>query len=137
MADFFKAHIKTASNEGGYTDNPDDNGNWTGGKKGIGQLIGTNYGISAPVLKGYLKREPTVADMKSISQDAVHAIYKRGYWNTMRGDEILNQQEAESIYDACVNMGCGQAIKLAQHALGIEATGKMDDTTLNALNNKA
>ena len=32
MASFEIAYNLTAKNEGGYTDNPDDNGNWTGGK---------------------------------------------------------------------------------------------------------
>jgi len=33
--------------EGGYQDDPNDPGNWTGGKKGVGENKGTNWGISA------------------------------------------------------------------------------------------
>lgn len=134
MADFEIAHKITVKNEGGYTDNPDDNGNWTGGKKGVGVLVGTNYGISAPVLKEYLGRTPTVSDMKNMSTETADKIYKKRYWTIIRGDELTRQNVANSIYDSAVNMGCSQAIKLAQRAAGLPETGKMNNETLKALN---
>ena len=33
--------------EGGFTNDPNDRGNWTSGKIGVGELKGTKYGISA------------------------------------------------------------------------------------------
>ena len=33
--------------EGGFTDNPNDPGSWTGGAPHNGELIGTKYGIAA------------------------------------------------------------------------------------------
>lgn len=144
MADFHTAHKITAKNEGGYTGNPDDNGNWTGGKKGAGKLIGTNWGISAPVLvetigrldSSKLGRIPTVEDMKNLSRETAEAIYKLRYWDKIKGDQIISQAVANSIYDSAVNMGVGTAIKLAQRAAGIAETGVMDTATLNKLNNK-
>ena len=79
MAKFIKAHEFVERAEGGYTDNPNDNGNWTGGKKGSGDLIGTNFGISAPVLKAYLGRTPSVADMKNLKKSTAEKIYKKNY----------------------------------------------------------
>jgi lysozyme family protein len=134
MADFEIAYKLTAINEGGYTDNADDNGNWTGAKKGVGVLVGTNHGISAPVLQKHLGRTPTVADMKNILIDTVKAIYKKNYWNVIRGDEMTRQNVANSVYDSAVNMGCGRAIKLAQKAAGLPETGKMNNQTIKALN---
>jgi len=33
--------------EGGYSDDRNDPGNWTGGKVGVGELLGTKYGVAA------------------------------------------------------------------------------------------
>ena len=33
--------------EGGFTVNPRDRGNWTGGEIGVGKFNGTNFGLSA------------------------------------------------------------------------------------------
>ena len=136
MAQFDPAHKLTSLNEGGYTDDANDSGNWTGGKIGVGLLVGTNHGISAPVLSDYLKRPVTVADMKNLTADTAKAIYIKNYWNKIRGFEINDQNAANSIYDSAVNMGVGTAIKLAQRSLGIKETGVMDVLTLNTLNNK-
>lgn len=136
MAKFDIAYKLTSVNEGGYTNNHDDSGNWTGGKVGVGNLIGTNFGISAPVLCEFLRKTATIEDMKIISELTVMTIYRKSYWNVVHGDEIVSQDEANSIYDSAVNMGCGQAVKLAQASLGITETGKMDMSTLNKLNNK-
>ncbi|MEJ7611348.1 MAG: glycosyl hydrolase 108 family protein [Ferruginibacter sp.] len=139
MAEFKIAHKRTSAFEGGYTNHPNDAGNWTGGKVGVGLLIGTNKGISAPVLKYYLRRNPTVEEMKNISDETVEIIYRRNYWNQMRGDEIKDQETANSIYDMCVNSGPARGIQLWQAALGMpvkEQSGKMDAITLAKTNNQ-
>lgn len=135
MAKFLLSHVKTAINEGGYTDNSDDAGNWTGGKKGKGKLIGTMYGISAPVLSRHLGREATLEDMKNLDQKVAHEIYERDYWKKIKGDQIKDQAAADSLYDSAVNMGPATAIKLAQIALKVPFTGIMDEATLKAINN--
>lgn len=135
MADFNLAYKKTARSEGGYTDNSSDNGNWTGGIVGSGYLIGTKYGISAPRLMEYLGRVPTVAEMKNLQPSTAKAIMKIDYWDVVRGDEIKDQASAEQIFDAAINSGPSQSVKLAQRTLGLSETGHMDTATLNALNN--
>lgn len=136
MASFNTAQDLTAKNEGGYTNNPDDNGNWTGGKKGIGSLVGTNWGISAPVLKEYLHREIEERDMRGLTHDVARKIYKKNYWDLIKGDEINSQALANSIYDSAVNLGPGSAIKQLQLSMKLKDTGIMDVITLNKLNNK-
>lgn len=136
MANFLIAYNNTAKNEGGYTNNPKDRGNWTGGAVNSGVLIGTNYGISAPVLMRFLKRTPTVDEMKNLPISTAQQIYKAEYWNPFRGDEVLIQEVANSIYDSAVNMGVGTSIKLTQRSLKLPETGKMNDATLTVLNNK-
>ena len=54
MAEFIPIHNFVIKEEGGYQDMPSDTGNYVDGV-----LVGTNYGISAPVLKSYLGRTPS------------------------------------------------------------------------------
>jgi lysozyme family protein len=134
MADFLIAHNRTVKFEGGYQCDPDDNGNWTGAHKNIGRLVGTKYGITARELAAYLRREPTVDDMKNLQPEVARMIYAKNYWAQIRGSEINSQDEANAIYDSAVNMGVGTAIILAQRALGLHETGTMDNITLQKLN---
>jgi lysozyme family protein len=136
MANFEIADKRTRTFEGGYTGDKDDNGNWTGGLKGKGKLVGTNHGISAPVLMKYLKKIPSVQEMKTLTKIKACAIYKVNYWDTIRGDEITNQDIANDIYDMGVNAGVETSIILAKRARKIEENTRMDDAFLNILNQK-
>lgn len=42
-----RAYAVVLGYEGGFTQDPRDPGNWTGGRIGHGQLRGTQHGISA------------------------------------------------------------------------------------------
>lgn len=135
MADFKIAYERTAKFEGGYQCDPDDNGNWAGGHKGIGELIGTNYGITAPELAAYLGRKITVSDMRNMSREIAAIIFKKNYWDPLRGDEITSQDIANELFDSAVNMGAGTAIMLAKRAQGLPVNTNMNDDLLNKLNN--
>lgn len=135
MANFNITIKKIASFEGGYQCYPDDNGNWTGGKKGKGVLIGTNRGITAPELAKHLNRTPSVLDMKNLSHDTAVGIYKKNYWDTIRGDEINSQELADQVCDMAVNAGVVAAIKLACRITGVKEKTKMTNDILNKLNN--
>ena len=64
MADFDKAFDIIVGVEGGFSLDPNDPGNWTGGKRGVGELKGTRWGISAksyPHLDiNFMKDAPTL-----------------------------------------------------------------------------
>lgn len=134
MANFTIADKLTRISEGGYSDHREDNGNWTGGKIGNGVLIGTRYGISAPVLMAYLVRVPKVSEMKNLSEEIASKIYNKNYWKVIRGDEITNQDIANNIYDMAVTSGPGTAIILAKRARNHPENTRMDDEFLNLLN---
>lgn len=133
-SDFSEAESRTAVFEAGYQNDASDNGNWTGGKRGKGALVGTNYGISASLLASYLGHRPSTGEMKNLSQQTAKEVYKKLYWSEIKGDEIKNQETANQIYDCAVNMGTGTAVMLTQRSLGLPETKKMDDATLAALN---
>lgn len=136
-ADFNPAQNLVKQAEGGYSNDPRDPGNYTGGKVGVGALIGTNWGISAPVLAAELKRlggaVPTAAIMKNLSYDNAVGIYKRNYWAPIKGDAIKDQRLANAIYDTAVNMGVGRAQQYVNDSLN---TTKYDVAKINAANPK-
>lgn len=137
MADFETAYKRTAKFEGGYQCDPDDNGNWTGGKKYVGVLTGTNFGITAPDLMSHLGRIPSRNDMRNIPIEMVEEIYKKDYWNPINGDKIVNQDIANELYDSAVNMGVGTAILLMHRTNGLPNSTSMTDGLLDKINNIA
>jgi lysozyme family protein len=102
MADFNAAIVKTLAREGGsrFTDDPDDRGG------------ATKYGIS--------QRSYPTLDIRNLTEQQARDIYKRDYWDRVRGDEIQSELIAENIFDTAVNMGVRTASRLAQIALSIK-----------------
>lgn len=112
--------------EGGYTTLRSDPGNWTGGKVGVGQLKGTKYGIAA---NSYPK-----LDIKNLTLLEAKLIYKRDYWDKVRGDE-LPQELAFHVFDMAVNSGISRGIKLLQKTVGVVQDGSIGAKTLAAVKN--
>ena len=100
MADFKKSQQIVGINEGGYQIDPRDTGNYY-----KGQLIGTNWGISAPVLATFLGRVPSKADMKNLKRTTAEQILKQNFWLKNHLDSLKNQSVATLIYDGVVNHG--------------------------------
>lgn len=124
------------THEGGYQRNPADPGNWTGGKVGLGSLIGTSHGISAPVLMRYLDRLPTVQDMENLPQATAEGIYEAQYWPGIKGDS-LPLPLAMVTLDAEVMSGMGdahheRAAGWLQEALGTVPDGFIGPATIAA-----
>lgn len=148
MADFTKAYNRTGINEGLWSNVIGDAGGETW--KGIARNLHPNW--EAWTLIDFIKsglifpEKPTKKDIDKLNKAllaneklelSVRKFYKNEFWDKTRGDEILIQLIAESIYDSSVNMGYKQAIKLAQRSAALKESGIMDDITLNKLNNKA
>lgn len=94
---------------GGWTINPNDPGNWTGGRKGVGQLKGTKYGIAANTYPHL--------DIKNLTMAQADAIYIRDYWPKAWGDEWPEGFD-QITYDATVNSGPGRGPLWTCRALG-------------------
>ncbi len=117
MANFNEAIVKTLAREGGakYTDDPNDPGG------------ATKYGISQ-------RAYPNI-DIKNLTEQQAREIYKRDYWDRIRGDEIEDQLIAENIFDTAVNMGVRTASRLAQLAADIDIVdGIIGSKSLEKLN---
>jgi lysozyme family protein len=127
---FKEAFRRTLGHEGGYSDDPDDNGNWTGGKKGVGELKGTKFGISAASY-------PAI-DIKALTIEQASALYYRDFWRPLGLDEIPNLDIACEIFDTAVNTGTGTAVRIAQRSVkflgeDIAVDGKPGSDTIKAL----
>lgn len=104
MASFSSAiQEKILELEGGYQNNSMDTGNYNSRN----QLIGTNFGISAPILEAWLGRVPSVSDMKSLSKSEAMRIYKKLFWDRNRFDDFSNQALASIVFDATIQHGPG------------------------------
>ena len=120
---FDQAFEKLLGHEGGYTDNPKDPGNWTGGKVSVGQLKGTKFGIAANTYPDL--------DIKNLTVEQAKAIYRRDFWDRVRADE-LPPRIRYAMFDATVNSGPGQAVRWLQRAVNVADDGKLGPITLRA-----
>lgn len=101
--------------EGGYSNDPQDPGNWTGGKTNVGQLRGTKFGISAAAW-------PDV-DIVNLTIDQAQLIYHGHYWSPIHGDSLPSML-ALIVFDAAVNNGVARAVQWLQMALGGQEQGQ-------------
>ena len=120
-ASFEKAQGLVKLAEAGYSDDRGDNGNFIdvmGGRR----FIGTNHGISAPILANYfksqgIKRLLTKEDMMNLSYETALKIYKADYWDAQHLGELSDQNVANVIYDGCVNQGSDAMRSIVRDAL--------------------
>lgn len=110
--------------EGGYSNDPDDPGNWTGGRKGSGKLKGTKYGIAANTYPNL--------DIKNITWDQAKAIYKRDFWDKVNGD-ILPGAVQYSALDGAINSGISRSVRWLQGAARVADDGIWGPVTLRAV----
>lgn len=83
----------------------------------------TKYGISQ-------RAYPNV-DIRALTYDDAAAIYRRDYWNAIRGDALPPGLDL-IVLDCAVNMGQGTAIKLLQEAAQVTIDGVLGEKTLAA-----
>lgn len=130
MANFDIAYNIVIGHEGGYQDNPNDiNGNYNS----LGQLVGSNFGISAPVYESFLSYPPSKSDMQNMSIQTAKSIYRTRFWDDIKGDLINNQQVANIFFDGRVNHG-RTGVKIMQRILGVTDDGVVGPVTLKAIN---
>lgn len=109
--------------EKGFTGDPRDSGNWTGGKVGSGHLRGTKYGISAASY-------PTL-DIASLTVEQAINIYRRDFWDKLRLDELQPGVRFD-LFDMAVNSGLTGAAKILQRAVGVVDDGVIGPKTIAA-----
>lgn len=134
MTAFDKAFEHTLGFEGGYTKDPSDKGNWTGGQIGQGELKGTKFGISAMAYPSF--------DIENLTVDQAKEVYRRDYWNPLGLDRVEDTRLSMKLFDMGVNMGLTRTIKILQAALNyllasdkeVAEDGKLGPATLVSIN---
>jgi lysozyme family protein len=112
MANFEKAVKWVLDNEGGLNENPHDLGGIT--NKGISlrflKLCGLKYDFDR---NGIVDER----EIRLLTDDQAIMIYQQEFWCQRNYEGIREDQLATYIFDAVVNMGPTQAIKLLQRAI--------------------
>lgn len=119
MTRFDKCLAITLKHEGGWSDHPSDPGGAT--MKGV--TIGTYAQF-----KG---RRVTKAELRAISDADLRAIYRRNYWNKVRGDDLPPGLDLVA-FDAAVNSGPARGSRWLQGALSVAQDGKVGPVTIQA-----
>ena len=113
--------------EGGFVNDPLDVGG------------ATNKGITIGTFTEYKRRKglkaPTVQDLKNISNEDWHEVFKGLYWDRWKADEIKNQAVANILVDWVWASG-SHGIKRPQRLLGVTVDGVVGSKTIAELNAK-
>ena len=122
FANFERAQHLVKTVEAGYSSDRNDTGNWINVPGGGQRFIGTNHGISAPVLAQYFKdkginRLISKQDMMDLKYETALEIYKKDYWNAAGLSNFKSQSIANVLYDECVNQGVGAALSDAKKSM--------------------
>ena len=102
--------------EGGYVNHPDD----PGGE--------TNLGVTKRVYEEW----GGTKDMKDLTVEDVAPIYKKNYWDGVKGDELPSGLDL-CVFDFGVNAGTGRAAKYLQNMVGATADGAIGPATLRTV----
>ena len=122
MQDNYDKCIETIlHHEGGYVNHPDD----PGGE--------TNLGVTKKVYLNWCEDQRiTAKSMTDLLVEDVAPIYKKNYWDRVKGDQLPNGLDL-CVFDFGVNAGTGRAAKYLQTMIGTVADGGIGPNTLKKL----
>lgn len=107
--------------EGGFVNDPNDAGG------------ATMKGVTLATYRKFYGADKTVDDLKRITDEEWYHIFRTGYWDRFRGDDILDQAVANICVDWLYNSGIA-AIKRVQKIVSVEDDGMVGDVTIAAIN---
>ena len=116
QANYDKCLETILHHEGGYVNHPKD----PGGE--------TNLGVT----KRVYQEHGGTKDMKDLLVEDVAPIYKKGYWDKMKCDDIPSGLDL-CLFDFGVNAGPGRAAKFLQQMIGTTVDGGIGPNTLAKL----
>lgn len=118
-ATFDRAFDLVIAHEGGYVNHPQDPGG------------ATNLGVTQATLSAWLGRAATISDVKALTRAKVKPIYRKQYWDAIRGDDLPAGLDY-AVFDYAVNSGSGRAARDLQRCLRVAADGSVGVMTLRA-----
>lgn len=106
--------------EGGYANHPKDPGGMT------------NLGVTARTWEDWIGHAPSEKEMRELTPEKVAPLYKRKYWDAIRGDDLPSGVDY-CVFDCAVNSGPGRAAKMLQEVVGVKPDGGIGPLTLAAV----
>jgi lysozyme family protein len=106
--------------EGGYVNNPADPGGMT------------NLGVTKATWENWVGRASDENEMRSLTPEKVEPMYKKKFWDAVRGDELPVGLDY-LLFDYAVNAGAGRSIKTLQSAVGVTPDGGFGPLTMAAV----
>lgn len=118
---FVSALAAVLVHEGGYVNHPRDPGGAT--NKGVTQRVYDDWRVN----RGLPPRS-----VKFLQQAELEAIYKRQYWDAVKGDDLPTGVDY-CVFDLAVNSGVNRAARFLQRSAGVLEDGKIGPVTLAAV----
>jgi len=106
--------------EGGFVNHPKDPGGMT------------NLGVTKAVYDAWTGKESTEAEMRALTPADVAPIYRKNYWDKVRGDDLPSGVDWCAM-DWAVNSGSKRPAKAIQKAVGAKQDGAIGAMTLQAV----
>jgi lysozyme family protein len=92
----------------------------------------TNLGCTKAVWEEHCGHPVDEKAMRALTPADVAPLYKRKYWDKVKGDELPSGVDYV-VFDAAINSGPGRAAKWLQACVGIEPDGGIGPKTLAAV----
>ena len=106
--------------EGGFVNHPSDPGGMT------------NLGVTARTWEDWVGHKPSEKEMRELTAAKVAPLYKRKYWDAVKGDDLPSGVDY-CVFDCAVNSGPGRAAKILQDVVGVKPDGGIGPITLAAV----
>jgi hypothetical protein len=110
--------------EGGFADHPSDPGG------------ATMKGVTLATFRRHFGANKSVNDLKNITQAQLEQIYRSGYWDKCRCDQLPSGVDY-AVFDGAVNSGPGRSAIWLQGAVGAVRDGGIGPNTLSKVATEA
>jgi lysozyme family protein len=117
---FDDALAAVLEHEGGFVNHPKDPGGMT------------NLGVTKRVWETWVGKTVSEADMRALTPATVAPMYRKQYWDAVKGDELPSGLDY-LMFDFAINAGVSRAIRTMQKAIGTTPDGAIGPKTMQAL----
>lgn len=128
LSNWDKSFELVIHHEGGFTNDQRDPGN----KLPDGRQGSTNLGLTQKNWEAHVGQQVTQDDMKALTQEDVKPIYKKNYWDAVKGDDLPSGVDY-AMFDLAINSGPNRAVKVLQTALQVTPDGAIGRKTMKAI----
>jgi lysozyme family protein len=92
----------------------------------------TNLGVTKRVWETWVGKTVSEADMRALTPATVAPMYRKQYWDAVKGDELPSGLDY-LMFDFAINAGVSRAIRTMQKAIGTTPDGAIGPKTMQAL----